>query len=86
MLCLLDALHRLHSTIRVLDKTKINLRYESGSEITGHADHAKQQGGGWWGGEEKEKCDERTLNKNTENVHNKKKKNTHLCFFGYKVG
>lgn len=40
-LFLFDIVHRLvHSTIRVLDK---NMRYQSGSKITGHADHARQQ-------------------------------------------
>lgn len=40
-LFLFDIVHRLlHITIRVLDK---NMRYESGSKITGHADHARQQ-------------------------------------------
>lgn len=38
---LFDIVHRLlHITIRVLDK---NMRYESGSKIIGHADHARQQ-------------------------------------------
>lgn len=36
-----DIVHRLvHITIRVLDK---NMRYESGSKSTDHADHARQQ-------------------------------------------